>query len=249
MKIAIYTALTGGYDSLMQPTIIDNRFDYICFSNDIQKDCIGIWKIRKFEGTFPSKQIESRFPKMYPWKVLPEYEYSVYMDANIRIDSQEFYEAVLNKIKNQVSISGIKHPFRDCAYNEGFAVFTYSLEKFLTIIREMRTFRKEGFPRHYGMYEANIILRKHSDEGIRHQCELWWQLINKYSKRDQLSYPYTLWKNGVPFDYLIAEGSSARDCPWLYMKQHIREKNIWGKNRVLKKIGRFFYRKAVGYKK
>lgn len=37
MKIAIYTVLTGGYDKLQQPKVIDSDFDYICFSNDIEK--------------------------------------------------------------------------------------------------------------------------------------------------------------------------------------------------------------------
>ena len=62
-KIAIYTVLTGGYDQLKQPSVTDERFDYICFSNDIPKDRIGVWEIRKFDGEFCSKQIESRYPK------------------------------------------------------------------------------------------------------------------------------------------------------------------------------------------
>lgn len=250
MKIAIYTALTGGYDDLMQPAVIDDRFDYFCFSNDIPKENIGIWKVRKFEGSFPNKQIESRYPKMHPWEILPEYDYSVYMDANIRIESQEFYESILSKVQNQVPLSGIKHPFRVCAYIEGYEVFTYGLEKsFATIVKEMRFIRKEGLPRRYGMYEANIILRNHSDERIKRQCTLWWEMINKYSRRDQLAYSYTLWKERLPFDYLIPEDQSARTCPWLYMKQHIRPKNIWGKNPTVKKIARFIYRKCVGYSK
>lgn len=245
-KIAIYTVLTGGYDSLDQPKVIDDRFDYFCFSNDIPKESIGIWQIRKFEGDFPSKQIESRFPKMHPWEVLPEYEFSVYMDANIRIESVEFYNAICKKISQGTTLSGIKHPFRNCAYIEGYEVFTYGLEKSMaTIVKEMRFIRKEGLPRRFGMYEANIILRKHSDEKIKSQCELWWEMINKYSRRDQLSYSYTLWKTGIPFDYLIPETESARNCPWLHLEKHVREKNIWGKR--LKRISRFLYRKAVGF--
>lgn len=247
-KIAIYTVLTGGYDTLEQPTITDSRFDYFCFSNDISKEVIGVWKVRQFKGSFSSKQIESRYPKMHPWEVLPEYEYSVYMDANIRIETADFYNTICNKISQGVSLSGIKHPFRNCSYVEGYEVFTYGLEKSMkTIIKEMRFIHKEGFPRRYGMFEANIILRKHSDEKIRSQCKLWWDMINRYSKRDQLSYSYTLWKTGIPFNYLIPESQSARNCPWLHFEKHVREKNIWGKS--LKKIGRFLYRKAVGYEK
>ena len=31
-KIAIYTSLVGGYDNLLQPEVVDENFDYICFS-------------------------------------------------------------------------------------------------------------------------------------------------------------------------------------------------------------------------
>jgi hypothetical protein len=246
-KVAIYTVLTGGYDKLMQPQVTDERFNYICFSNDIPKDHIGVWEIRKFDGEFSSKQIESRYPKMHPWIVLPEYDYSVYMDANISVASKDFYECIIQKIESGVILSGIKHPFRDCCYDEGYAVITYNLDKIANIIKTMRFIRKQGFPRHYGMFEANIILRKHGSEKVHQQCELWWEMINKYSRRDQLSYPYTLWKSGIAFDYLLPENENARNCPWLHMEQHKREKNIWGKS--LNRIGRFVYRKLVGFEK
>ena len=246
-KIAIYTVLTGGYDHLKQPSVIDERFDYICFSNDIPKDRIGAWEIRKFDGEFCSKQIESRYPKMHPWIVLPQYDYSVYMDANISIASKDFYEQVIKKIESGAILSGVKHPFRDCCYSEGYAVITYGLDKIANVIKAMRYVRQQGLPRHYGMFEANIILRKHSDSKVQRQCERWWEMINKYSRRDQLSYPYTLWKEGITFDYLLPETENARNCPWLQFESHVREKNIWGKK--LKRIGRFIYRKLVGYKK
>ena len=246
-KVAIYTVLTGDYDTLEQPKVTDERFDFFCFSNDIPKESIGVWKVIKFEGKFTSKQIESRYPKMHPWEVLPDYEYSVYMDANIRIETSDFYEAVMQKIAAGVALSGIKHPFRNCCYDEGYVVFTYGLDKFSNIVKGMRFVRKEGLPRRYGMFEANVILRKHSDARVREQCNLWWEMINRFSRRDQLSYPYTLWKTGIPFDYLIPENQSARNCPWLHMEQHVREKNIWGKK--LKRIGRFTYRKLVGFEK
>ena len=246
-KVAIYTVLTGGYDTLEQPKVIDERFDYFCFSNDIEKETIGVWKVRKFEGDFPSKQIESRYPKMHPSTVLPEYGYSVYMDANIRIETADFYEAVMQKVDAGIELSGVKHPFRNCSYVEGYVVFTYGLDKFSTIVKEMKFIRKEGLPRRFGMFEANIILRRHDSEKVRKQCEMWWHMINTYSRRDQLSYPYTLWKSGIAFDYLLPENENARNCPWLYMEQHKREKNIWGNG--LNRIGRFVYRKLVGFEK
>ena len=30
----VYTVLTGGYDNILQPLVVDDRFDFILFSND-----------------------------------------------------------------------------------------------------------------------------------------------------------------------------------------------------------------------
>ena len=37
-KCVIYTAMVGGYDEIMQPLVVDDRFDYILFSNDIKEN-------------------------------------------------------------------------------------------------------------------------------------------------------------------------------------------------------------------
>ena len=44
-KYVIYTAMVGGYDEIMQPMVVDDRFDYILFSNDIKEDRVGVWQV------------------------------------------------------------------------------------------------------------------------------------------------------------------------------------------------------------
>lgn len=234
-KIAIYTALTGNYDSLKDPVVIDPRCDYICFTNQIPSH-ESVWKYRGIPVNIKNLALLSRYPKMHPHTLLGEYEYSVYMDANIQIVNSDFYQRIFAKIEKEISLSGIKHPFRDCPYNEGYAVFTYGLDSFFAIIRTLRFLKKENFPKHYGMFEANVILRKHSDKKIQKQCEDWWDLINHYSKRDQLTYSYTLWKNHIAFDHLIPENESARNYSGFSFTPHTRKMNIWGGK--LKRIGK-----------
>lgn len=41
----IYTVLVGGYDDVLQPKVVDDRFDYILFSNDFKETKQGIWNI------------------------------------------------------------------------------------------------------------------------------------------------------------------------------------------------------------
>ena len=45
-RYVVFTALVGGYDSIRQPLVIDDRFEYIVFSNEIAQGRIGIWKVK-----------------------------------------------------------------------------------------------------------------------------------------------------------------------------------------------------------
>jgi len=63
---------------------------------------------------------------------------------------------------------------------------------------------KENFPDNYGLTENNLIYRKHNDSKIISMIEDWWYFIENYTKRDQFSFSYVLWKHGLkPQDIAI----------------------------------------------
>ena len=45
MKKVIYTVLTGNYDRLAQPEVVDSAWDYVCFTDKAGQD--GVWKLRE----------------------------------------------------------------------------------------------------------------------------------------------------------------------------------------------------------
>ena len=72
--------------------------------------------------------------------------------------------------------------------------------------KEYRMLKESGFPSHFGLFEAGMILRKHNDIRVISQCERWWLLYNMYAKRDQLCYTYTIWKTNIKMDVLPGVG-------------------------------------------
>ena len=52
-------------------------------------------------------------------------------------------------------------------------------------------------PENYGLNETNILIRNHLNPQIIAIMEQWWEFIEKYSKRDQLSFSYVLYKNNI----------------------------------------------------
>lgn len=67
------------------------------------------------------------------------------------------------------------------------------------ILKQIKQYRKEGFPKNFGLYACGIMIRKNTSEIINFM-ELWYSEICKYSHRDQISFPYILWKTPIKVD-------------------------------------------------
>ena len=57
--------------------------------------------------------------------------------------------------------------------------------------------RKSRYPEKNGLYENNLIIRKHNDPALIALILEWWDMLSRYSKRDQLSLVYLLWKHKI----------------------------------------------------
>ena len=181
----IYTCLTGGYDRLEQPAAIAPDWDYICFTDREGQD--GVWQLRKIPFDSPDPVIRSRYPKMLPHQVLPEYDYSVYLDANLCITGAEFYRIVDLCIVDGVDFAQVEHPKRDCVYEE--LRYCYLKDKIdtRTAFRLHRQWTAEGLPRHTGLYENNLIFRAHNEPEVKTIDEAWWQASSAGIPRDPRS--------------------------------------------------------------
>ena len=77
VRSVVYTCLTGGYDSLKEHRYIDNDWDYVCFTDNkellAQKKC-GIWEIRPLAYVGADNTRSSRYHKINPHKLFPDYE-------------------------------------------------------------------------------------------------------------------------------------------------------------------------------
>jgi len=234
----VYTCLTGGYDGLLQHGYVASGWDYVCFSNDIREGSVGHWKIRRIDYESDDKQLLSRFPKLQPHEVLPEYDVSLYVDANVALNDDTVFKCIDELIENGTLLAGVKHQSRNCLYKESLFLILGGRAKNVSLtLQQMRNYKQEGFPRNFGMYEANIIFRQHNHPQIIQQCNDWWHERLNFSHRDQLSYSYTLWKNHLPWKYLLPEQYSARNYPGIYCPNHPgidkhgweRRKNIYPK--------------------
>jgi len=221
-RFVIYSALVGKYDNVSQPLAINDDFDYVLFSNDILKSNVGIWSIRRFEYYNPDSTRVCRYIKTHPELLMPEYEFYVWIDLNVQIQTDFIYQQAIYLYNQRVIASGMFHPYRGCIYEEGFAVMNMIVEHENVVVDWCHFLRKERYPRKNGLVETNVLFRI-NDEATQSLNRLWWDCINNYSRRDQLSFNYCLWKLNIPLVYFSGEGKNTRNTDDFKLVKHNNE--------------------------
>lgn len=200
-KLVIYTALFGNYDQLKEPKENFSDCDFICFT-DQQELKSEIWKIIYIPATSESDLLMNRKIKMLPHQYLHQWEYSLYVDSNIRIKKNPYF--LVDKYMGQQGIDFLvsKHYLRNCIYREAVQCIKLGKGDPVAIQMQMEAYKKSGFPTAWGLSENGIILRRHQQETVQEIGEYWWSQFTKYPTRDQLSLPFSLWQNGLTYRFM-----------------------------------------------
>ena len=210
-QIAIYTAIVGDYDDIHQPLVVDERFDYILFSNDITEKQIGVWQIRPIPYHNDIQTKIARWVKTHPDKLLSDYMATLWMDANIQIVTPYTYTQCQKLLENHIDIASIIHPERDSIYEEITCCICEGIESERIAITWMQKIRKNHYPLHNGLHETNVLYRINKDPLMAEFNRQWWSIIDKYSKRDQFSFDYVLWRLHFKCDSFLSEGFNSRN--------------------------------------
>ena len=197
-KIAIYTAVIGDYDNIQRHLISFDNVDYILFVDNKEKykDCDSRYDVRQIPSEILEKgQINAnRYLKFHPYEFLNGYDYAIYLDGNVRIISD--IRSFINYCSPLTGIAMHAHRNRDCIYDEAEVCVFYRKGIPDKIKKQMARYKSEGFPKHFGMNEATIIVSDLRNDVARRLLNIWWFEFEKSEcKRDQLIWPYILWKN------------------------------------------------------
>lgn len=210
MKIAVYTANFGGKDELLSPlNYKDNpNVDYFLFTdktiNVYPYKCILKPLIFKdvSKNAFYYKQMED--------EILKDYDFLIWHDSNIQLRYDNLFD--LLKLGENSFLTMYIHPNRNDFYSEAMASVRISKDFSLRILKQTIVYFSKGIPAHNGMYASGILV-KNKNLDSKNFYELWWEHTLKYSRRDQLSIVYVLWKtkqkintiNGNVFDNIYSK--------------------------------------------
>jgi len=194
IKIAILTAISGNRDKLNSPIIVHKNVDYFAFVDEIKNE-VSPWKqIKMFNFTNDDKFLHRRNAKIY--KIMPEffipgYDYYFWVDATHDVFVEP--EKIIKDWLKDSDIAVFKHKDRKCSYEEASEIIKLGYDHTNNIINQTKEYKKQGFPQDFGLFELPVIVRRNSFE-ISNLNLMWWEQICRFSSRDQISFPFCLWK-------------------------------------------------------
>lgn len=198
-KICVYTCITGNYDDLKEVKVKEDNIDYICFTNNKGLSS-NSWKIIYIEDKSLDNHYLSRKIKMLgdPY-IEKNYDLSIWIDASIifKKSVNEFLDKYFD-YQNDL-FAACKHNARISIKEEALECIRLVKDNEETIKEQLKLYEKEKFPDNLGLLEMTLIIKKHNNELVKKTMKLWFDMICKYSKRDQLSFMYCLYKTKLPF--------------------------------------------------
>lgn len=220
-KICAYTCITGNYDNLHEVEVIDKNVDYICFTNN-KKITSKTWKIIYIEDESLDNQRLSRKVKMLGHPIIDKnYDLSVWMDASVVFDKK--ISEFVNEYLKESPFAAFKHSFRNCIYKEAKECIRQKRDKKEIILKHIEFLKKEKYPEENGLCEMTVFIKRHNDKKVKETMQMWFDMLCKYSKRDQLSFMYCVWKTGMKIDLIDL---MVWDNEWFHCLKHNYKKEL-----------------------
>ena len=215
-RYVVYSAVVGGYDDIVPPEYRPPGCDFILFSDQPLK--VEGWTVWPLNYHHPDPTRSARFVKLHPHLYFDDYEYSIWIDANIGLKGDIGH--FVDRLSADDFVGALPHPLRECIYEEGLECIARRKDDESVITRHLEGYRAQGIPEKLGLWETNILARRHNDPKCIKLMAAWWREIQAGSRRDQLSLPVVRRRHAAEIVPLDRQGVSARAHPLVSLMPH-----------------------------
>lgn len=119
-------------------------------------------------------------------------QFTIYVDGNIFLNVPP--SKLISELLGEADMALFRHPWRHCLYQEHEPAKQRILPPYKALIDEQVVrYRQEGMPANFGLAECGLLIRRNNAITAEFN-DRWWAEICRYSNRDQMSFPYVLWK-------------------------------------------------------
>jgi hypothetical protein len=195
MKVAVVTTSIGA-NKPTQPQIVKDNIEYHAFLDEgIFCDDVPGWVKHKALNFTSSVNFKNRrnakIYKILPFLFLPGFDFYIYIDSTHTLSKEP--EEIVDRFLTKTDIAVFKHPYRGCVYEEGEEVKKINFDIGTLIDEQLNFYKQENYPRNNGLFELPARIQRNTED-TQKMCLMWWELICKYSSRDQISFPFACFK-------------------------------------------------------
>jgi GT2 family glycosyltransferase/glycosyltransferase involved in cell wall biosynthesis len=222
-RVAVFTAIAAGYDSVKPPANLDPRLDYILFTDAPVPD-IGVWDVRPMTYHHAEPARSARYVKTHPHVLLADYDIAVWLDSNLMI-AGNLWPFVERFLASGEKIGAIPHPFRTTLYDEVTACARQAKADPQEMHEQAARYASLGFT-HEDLMETGFMVFDLRATEVSHFLNAWWSEIDRHTHRDQLSVNFALASAGLAWHRLVDRPASVRTIPEVVYFPHDRGDGI-----------------------
>ncbi|MBV1879121.1 MAG: DUF616 domain-containing protein [Pseudomonadales bacterium] len=194
----IYSAVVAGYDRVCKPKVRTRGVRYLLFSD--RADKVAGWTTKPIKEAQSSASLTNRWYKFFPHKAMQNVEYSMYVDGNRRIT--EDLTSIFEEFRNSGAALGLfLHSDRSTIAEEVAAcrnLGKFDADDEACIEGQLLDYKAAGLPDDQPLFDNGVLFRWHKHPQLAQSMQEWWHQHQRYSKRDQISLPYVIWKTNLP---------------------------------------------------
>lgn len=217
-KIIAYTAIFGLRDLVQDLQWTNTDIPFYCFT-DQPTLSLPLPNITCVTAPKPSlsNAKSAKFYKHSPHLFFPDYEYSVWLDGNLRLKPNiaENLNTIVPDILWKSNFAALSHEHRNCSYEEGVVCRKLKLDSHDILSSQLSYYKNKGkFPLNAGLISAGFLIRRHNEEVVKEFESVWWGQILEFSCRDQVSFGYAVckslsavWGENARFPYTFLPGT------------------------------------------
>ena len=223
LKIAVFTAVIGQFDTLVIPPVIEEGVDYYCFTDKpVAPPYPYKNKITPYLDPNPRKT--ARFVKTHPHYLLRDYDIAIWVDANV-VATNGLLEYAAMVVAADADVGVIRHPVRTSYIKEANECIRIGADD-ADIINEQIKFYKQANIPNDNLVETNVFISRPKNRAVPELFTLWWREINNRSIRDQISFGFSAFQSEVKEVEIFERGVSARDKDGFMLFAHdVKERN------------------------
>ena len=197
-RTVVYACTRLDYDQIFSPVAPTPGVEFVLFA-DRRPRLVRGWRWRPLPEVARSLSptLANRYAKFFPERILPEAEISVYVDANTLILS-DLTPLIAEFAASGADIGLFRHRERASLAEElafGRQVGKIPAADAAKGEAQLAHYREAGLPPDVALTENAIIFRRHGRPALGPAMELWWAQLEEFTKRDQLSLPYVLYRS------------------------------------------------------